>query len=351
MLIVDDEVQTRELLSRSEPRARQSKHTVSRGIGSARRARTLGARPCSADAVANRLRGIEENHAREWYPVEMIVRDWRDADVADTQLLYAREQDFWVRELTWDASNSWREIEQARTTWGLPGRIAIDHKRTVRGWSYYMPDGETLHIGGIAAETKDATAALVDACLEMSAVPPRPLRVSCFVPDRAEGFETALVERGFTCEHYHYLSRTLTHSANPGAATQAEGWREGDLQDAAELLRIAYGEHGRHFAPRGTLTEWEHYARGLVERPGCGDSRACTHARCPRRRQHGRARAHHTHRARHDPPGAGRRASCPTPRRLRAAARGRGVPPGATARRASGDAAGGGEEHGGAEAL
>ena len=29
--------------------------------------------------------------------------------------------------------------------------------------------------------------------------------------------------------------------------------------------------HGRHFAPRGTLTEWEHYARGLVERPGCGD--------------------------------------------------------------------------------
>ena len=223
------------------------------------------------DAVAIELGGIEENHAREWYPVEMIVRDWRDADVADTQLLYAREQDFWVRELTWDASNSWREIEQARTTWGLPGRIAIDHKRTVRGWSYYMPDGETLHIGGIAADTKDATAALVDACLEMSAVPPRPLRVSCFVPDRAEGFETALVERGFICEHYHYLSRTLTHSANPGAATQAEGWREGDLQDAAELLRIAYGEHGRHFAPRGTLTEWEHYARGLVERPGCGD--------------------------------------------------------------------------------
>src|SRR5688572_18521640 len=122
--------------------------------------------------------GIEENHAREWYPVEMIVRDWRDADVADTQLLYAREQDFWVRELTWDASSSWREIEQARTTWGLPGRIAIDHKRTVRGWSYYMPDGETLHIGGIAADTKDATTALVDACLEMSAVPPRPLRVS-----------------------------------------------------------------------------------------------------------------------------------------------------------------------------
>jgi ribosomal protein S18 acetylase RimI-like enzyme len=201
----------------------------------------------------------------------MNVRDWRDADPADTQLLYAREQDFWVRELAWDASNSWREIEQARTSWGLPGRIAIDHKRTVRGWSYYMPDGDTLHIGGIAAESTDATEALVDACLEMAAVPPRPVRVSCFVPDRAEGFEAALVERGFSCEHYHYLSRTLTPSADPVGAPEAGGWRDADLLDAAELLRTAYGEQGRQFAPRGTLTEWEHYTRGLVERPGCGD--------------------------------------------------------------------------------
>ena len=34
----------------------------------------------------------------------MNVRDWRDADPADTQWLYAREQDYWVRELAWDAS-------------------------------------------------------------------------------------------------------------------------------------------------------------------------------------------------------------------------------------------------------
>jgi len=134
-----------------------------------------------------------------------------------------------------------------------------------------MPDGETLHIGGIAADTNDATKALVDACLEMAAVPPRPVRVSCFVPDRAEGFEQALADRGFSCEHYHYMCRALLPSADQGAASEAEGWRDGDLHDAAELLRTAYGEHGRHFAPRGTLAEWEHYTRGLVERPGCGD--------------------------------------------------------------------------------
>jgi len=200
----------------------------------------------------------------------MIVRDWRDADPADTQLLYAREQDFWVRELAWDASTAWREIEQARTTWGLPGRIAIDSSRTVRGWGYYMPDGETLHIGGIATETARATAVLLDECLKIAGVTPRPVRVSCFVPDRAEGFAAALVERGFSCEPYHYLSRALAPALGDEGAIEAEVWREGDILAAANLLHVAYGNEGRHFAPRGTLNEWEHYTRGLVERPGCG---------------------------------------------------------------------------------
>ncbi|HLG55891.1 MAG TPA: N-acetyltransferase [Vicinamibacterales bacterium] len=200
----------------------------------------------------------------------MIVRDWRDADAADTQWLYGREQDFWVRELAWDASSAWKEIEQARISWGLSGRIAIDEKRALRGWSYYMPDGETLHVGGIVADTIRATNALLDACLESAATPPRPARVSCFVPERAEGLEAALVERGFVCEHYHYLSRPLTPAAGDDAPFDAEGWRESDLSLAADLLKEAYGTEGRHFAPRGTLNEWEHYVRGLVERPGCG---------------------------------------------------------------------------------
>jgi ribosomal protein S18 acetylase RimI-like enzyme len=200
----------------------------------------------------------------------MTVRDWRDADPADTQWLYAREQDYWVRELAWDASSAWREIEQARTTWGLPGRIAFDQARTIRGWSYYMPDGETLHLGGIAAETPEATAGLLDACLEIASIPPRPVRVSCFVPDRAEGFEAALTARGFSCEHYHYLSRPLPSTNGVDRVLDADTWRDSDLMLTATLLQSAYGDDGRQFAPRGTLSEWEHYVRGLVERPGCG---------------------------------------------------------------------------------
>ena len=197
----------------------------------------------------------------------MIVRDWRDADPSDTQVLYAREQEYWVRELAWDASTAWREIEQARTSWGLPGFIALDNNRTVRGWAYFLPEGETVHLGGVVGETREATDALLDACLESALRPPKPARVSCFVPDRAEGFEASLRDRGFVCEHYRYLTRPITAT---GDTPQAEPWTATDILPAATLLRESYGVDGKHFAPRGTPEEWEQYVRSLVERPGCG---------------------------------------------------------------------------------
>jgi GNAT superfamily N-acetyltransferase len=197
----------------------------------------------------------------------MTVHDWRDADPSDTQVFYAREQEYWVRELAWDASSAWREIEQARVTWGLPGFIASDTDRAVRGWAYFLPEGETAHLGGVVADTREATDALLDACLESALRPPRPARVSCFLPSRAEGFEQALRERGFMCEHYRYLSRPI----GKGEETEeAERWSPGDLLPAAALLRESYGAEGQHFAPRGTPEEWEQYVRSLVERPGCG---------------------------------------------------------------------------------
>jgi ribosomal protein S18 acetylase RimI-like enzyme len=198
----------------------------------------------------------------------MNVCDWRDADPADTQWLYAREQDYWVRELAWDASSAWREIEQARVTWGLPGRIAFDRQKTPCGWCYCMPDGDTFHLGGIVAEHARVTAALVDAALAIATAGARPARVSTFVPTRAEGLEAILVERGFACERYHYLARPVARTES--GSVEATTWQEELLIPAAVLLQAAYGEGGRHFAPRGLQVEWEHYVRGLVERPGCG---------------------------------------------------------------------------------
>lgn len=199
----------------------------------------------------------------------MNLRDWRDADPADTQWLYAREQDYWVRELAWDASTAWREIEQARVTWGLPGRIAFDHQQAIRGWCYCMPDGDTFHLGGIVADDARVTAALVDASLNLANASAPPARVSSFVPTRAEGLEPALVERGFECERYHYLARPVT-PAEGGGTFDATPWQEDLLIPSATLLQASYAAGGRHFAPRGLQVEWEHYVRGLVERPGCG---------------------------------------------------------------------------------
>jgi len=198
----------------------------------------------------------------------MNVRDWRDADPADTQWLYAREQDYWVRELAWDASTAWREIEQARVSWGLPGRIAFDDQKTPCGWCYCMPDGETFHLGGIVAENPRVTAALIDASLTIATAGAKPARVSSFVPTRAEGLEAALLERGFACERYHYLARTVAPAA--AGASDAAPWQDDLLIPSAVLLQAAYATGGRHFAPRGLQVEWEHYVRGLVERPGCG---------------------------------------------------------------------------------
>ena len=93
-----------------------------------------------------------------------------------------------------------RTIEQARVTWGLPGRIAFDHEQSIRGWCYCMPDGETFHLGGIVADDPRVTAALIDATLDIANAGARPARVSSVVPTRAEGLEQALGERGFTCE-------------------------------------------------------------------------------------------------------------------------------------------------------
>jgi len=181
--------------------------------------------------------------------------------------LYAREQEYWLGELRWDASAAWREIEQARITWGLPGFLALDGARAVRGWGYYLSEGETMHLGGIVSDSPDATAAIVDACLEATLRAPRPTRVSCFTPARAVGLEAVLTARRFECERYHYLHR---HVEADGGAFSADVWHDSDLPLAAALLQEAYGARGRHFAPGGTLEEWENYARSLVERPGCG---------------------------------------------------------------------------------
>ena len=239
---------------------------------------------------------------------------------------------------------SWRGMRRprgARSSRRASPGVCPDSSRstptcTVRGWAYFLPEGETAHLGGVVADTREATNGLLDACLESAMRPPRPARVSCFLPVRAEGFEAALRERGFVCEHYRYLSRPIS-AGNDSA--HAESWTAGDLLPAAALLRASYGEEGQHFAPRGTPEEWEQYVRSLVERPGCGVIEpAVTRVVRQRRRSSGPGPGNEDC-TRDAAPPTGRRSSVSPPRRSRGATRRRSVPRRRRARRQAGHTA------------
>ena len=133
-----------------------------------------------------------------------------------------------------------------------------------------MPDGETLHIGGIAADTKDAArgwsmrASRFRPCRRVRSA----CRASCPTGRRIRGGARRAGLRS---------ASTITICASAHALSESEALplrrRAGVKAICRKPRTSAYGLwwHGPHFAPRGTLTEWEHYARGLVERPGCGD--------------------------------------------------------------------------------
>jgi ribosomal protein S18 acetylase RimI-like enzyme len=226
----------------------------------------------------------------------MNVRDWRDADRDLLQPLYARGQRGWLDALGWDTSRSLREVEQARTTWGLPGLLAADPAGDIRGWTFFLPENNVLHVGGLSADTPKATSALVDALVQVSESHGAET-LSCFMFDEAPGLSPELSRHGFDVEPFLYLARPwpaglerpprsgsdpVPTGVRPGSdqgqtrfrsgsGPDADSWQPRDVAAAAALLREAYGpETGRHFAPSHTPAEWERYVRNLVEQTACG---------------------------------------------------------------------------------
>jgi ribosomal protein S18 acetylase RimI-like enzyme len=201
----------------------------------------------------------------------MILRDWRDADAALMQACYARERQSWQADLGWDTSWTWRTVEQARVSWGLPGVLACDVEGSPMGWAFAMRDGSALHIGGVVAGAAPVTAALLDALL--AGVAPAS-DVACFVRERAPGLIGELTARGLTVERFLYLRRPVTAAdidQAAGVVTSAQAWRDADFLAAASLLQGCYAPAaGRYFAPSGTFAEWAKYLSGVVQQAGCG---------------------------------------------------------------------------------
>jgi GNAT superfamily N-acetyltransferase len=212
----------------------------------------------------------------------MIASDWRHADAGVLRGCYDVEQRSWREDLGWDASWTWSTVEQARTTWGLPGVIAADAGGAPQGWGFYVADNLTLHIGGLVSSAPAVTDALLSFILERNDAG---LPVACFIRDRAPGLERLLAARGFLVERFLYLSRPIDASAAPAEAWHrgeagdplaafdltVRDWRDDDRHEAGALLAASYSPAAaRHFAPTGAPQEWARYVTGVMEQGGCG---------------------------------------------------------------------------------
>ena len=196
----------------------------------------------------------------------MILRDWRDIEPARLRACYDAEQRSWADDLGWDTAWTWTTVEEARVTWGLPGLVVEAPGGGIDGWTFWMPDHATLHVGGLVAASPQATDALLDALLEQRG---GAAAVACFVRHRAPGLAEGLARRGFRLEQFHYFSRSA-HTATPSVLA-SDPWTDGDFPAAVALIQSAYsGDTGRHFAPGGTTAEWTKYLSELVDHRGCG---------------------------------------------------------------------------------
>jgi ribosomal protein S18 acetylase RimI-like enzyme len=202
----------------------------------------------------------------------MIVADWREADANLLRSCYDREAQHWQRQLGWDTEQTWSTIEEARVTWGLPGLLALDGSR-VDGWAFYTRDGDILQLGGLVADTSEATAQILGEVINAARQAQLPV-VSCFLLERAAELRGELKRRGFDIEPFLYLgapvARVLSGDASP-APWPVSSWRDEDLDAAGKLLSQAYSQRAaRHFAPTGTAEEWRHYLGAMVEQTACG---------------------------------------------------------------------------------
>ena len=202
----------------------------------------------------------------------MILRDWRQADPTLLRSCYDAERHSWRQDLGWDTTWTWATVEQARVTRGLPGLLAFDDDRELRGWAFYLRDGGTLHIGGLVSSSPDITRQLLDAILKTA-----PDAAACFIRDRAPELSDALRIRGFDAERFLYLSRPVRPGERPQGTPELHGpdvtdsWCDADLAAAARLLWEGYPRTAsRHFAPDGSIEDWTKYVAGVVGQGGCG---------------------------------------------------------------------------------
>lgn len=204
----------------------------------------------------------------------MRTLDWRDADGDRLAPLFARERERWLTGLRWETSDAWGEVEQARTTWGLPGFIAVDDAGTIQGISFHLPTATRLELGGLFGESLAAATALVGATVT-AAGEAGVDEVSCFLYESRPLVAEALGACGFLVEPFPYLVRTLSTDLPPtrrlDALAHVRDWDPADVEPLAALFAAAYDPlAARRFTTSPTPDGWAHYVSNLVGQTACG---------------------------------------------------------------------------------
>jgi ribosomal protein S18 acetylase RimI-like enzyme len=205
----------------------------------------------------------------------VIVRDWLVESSTTLAPMFERERQHWLTALRWDPARAHAQIELARTTWGLPGLVAVDTD-AVRGVAYFLEAAGRLELGGLISDGPDVTRALLCGVLDHAAA--RGIsRLFSFSSAHAPGLEQELERCGFDRDPFIYVERSLavagtSMNETPGVPVPVmRPWRIDDLDATAALLHRAFDpEEAAIFAPGHTIESWSLYIRNLVEHGACG---------------------------------------------------------------------------------
>ena len=202
------------------------------------------------------------------------IIDWATLTGEQAAALYDEQTRAWNGSLGWDLTPSWAVVERARAAGALAGRVCMNARGAIVGWTFFMRQADVLQIGALSGRGASPVRALLESILDApEAAGAREL--TCLLYPAPANVLSALARRRFDLQALHYLTRPAGAGAEGAAAPEAVSirrWTDDDAVACVRILARAYGrsQSGRGLAPNGTIDEWAHYLRQVLRTPACG---------------------------------------------------------------------------------
>jgi ribosomal protein S18 acetylase RimI-like enzyme len=146
--------------------------------------------------------------------------------------------------------------------------VATEGEGLVRGLAYGLVWDGVAQVAPLLSDSPDASRCALSGLLDYARGAGAGA-ASYFGPS-GHDVDPALARAGFRVDAYLYLCAELEPQRGTAGDFAVRAWQPGDEPLVADLLRGAYGEGGRLFAPHGRLDEWRRYLHNLIAYTGCG---------------------------------------------------------------------------------